>query len=280
MKVKGSEAVRGGSAMAAGPEQPALRGQRIVVTRAREQAGSFVRQLSERGAVVLEIPAIKIGPPDDRQALVEVLGGLGEYDWLVFTSANGVTAFFNYFFKAFEDLRDLGGVRIAAVGPGTAACLAALHLKVDVMPKEALGREVAKALGAYQSIENVKILLLRAEKANPDLPQALEAMGAIVDDVACYKTLPETEDSNGAAGKLLEGGADWITFTSGSTVEHFHTRFDLPKLLTQFPRLKLASIGPETSKAIAALGLKPRVEAREHTIEGLVKAVEGCRQDK
>ena len=254
-------------------EHRPLFGQRIVVTRARDQAGPLARRLSDLGADVLEIPTIKIGPPGDRKLLVEVLESLGEYDWLVFTSANGVTAFFNYFFKAFEDVRDIGGVRIAAVGPGTAARLAELHLKVDVMPKEALGRKVADALTAYQSIENVKILLLRAEQANPDLPKALEALGAIVDDVACYQTLPETEDRNSAAASLMERGADWITFTSGSTVEHFHSRFDLPKLMAQFPKLRLASIGPETSKAIAVLGLLPAVEAREHTVEGLVKAL-------
>jgi len=95
----------------------------------------------------------------------------------------------------------------------------------------------------------------------------------IVDDVACYKTVPETEDRTGAATSLLESGADWVTFTSSSTVENFHARFDLPKLLKQFPRMKLASIGPETSKALSSLGLAPNVEAREHTIEGLTKSL-------
>ena len=116
---------------------------------------------------------------------------------------------------------------------------------------------------------------MRAEVANTELPKALEEMGAIVDDVACYKTIPETEDINRAAAKLLESGADWITFTSASTVENFHARFDMPALLNKFPQIKLASIGPETTKALTALQLKPTVEARHHTIEGLVKAVEG-----
>jgi uroporphyrinogen III methyltransferase/synthase len=98
-------------------------------------------------------------------------------------------------------------------------------------------------------------------------------MGAIVDDVACYKTVPETEDATGAAHKLTENGADWVTFTSSSTVEHFHSRFDLPEMLKRFPDMKLSSIGPETSKALAVLGLKPTVEAKEHSIEGLVKAM-------
>ena len=101
----------------------------------------------------------------------------------------------------------------------------------------------------------------------------MEALGAIVDDVAVYKTVAETEDPEGVAAKVLDSGADWVTFTSGSTVEHFHARVNLPALCGKFPQLKLASIGPETSKALAALGIKPAVEAREHTIEGLVEAL-------
>ena len=97
--------------------------------------------------------------------------------------------------------------------------------------------------------------------------------GAIVDDIAIYRTVAETEDRTGAAARLLAEGADWVTFTSGSTVEHFHARFDLPKLVKQFPQLKLASIGPETSKAITALGLKPTIEAKEHTTDGLIAAL-------
>ena len=249
-------------------------GQRIVVTRAREQASELSRLLLERGAEVLEIPTIKIAPPDNLEDLKDALIGLHEYDWIVFTSPNGVAAFFGYFFKGFQDLRDIGGVRVAAVGPATAAKIRELHLGVDVMPEEYVASKIVQALTSFESVENLRILLMRAEVANRDLPQQLEELGAIVDDVACYKTVPETEDSHGAGARLLESGADWITFTSGSTVEHFHARFDLPKLVEKFPRLRLASIGPETSKAVAALNLKPAVEARVHTMEGLVEALE------
>jgi uroporphyrinogen III methyltransferase / synthase len=250
-----------------------LFGQRIVVTRARNQAGEFTHCLTELGAEVLEIPTIRIAPPTQHGLIAEALLELNSYDWLVFTSPNGVTAFFEIFFKAFQDMRDIGGVRIAAVGPATAAKLRELHLQVDLMPEEALGIKVAAAFKKFETIENLKICLLRAEKANPDLPQALEALGAIVDDIPVYQTVAETEDTTGSSAKLLEDGADWITFTSGSTVEHFHERFNLPSLLKRFPRTKLASIGPETSKAIQALGLEANVEARQHTIEGLVGAL-------
>jgi uroporphyrinogen III methyltransferase/synthase len=101
-------------------------------------------------------------------------------------------------------------------------------------------------------------------------------MGAIVDDIACYKTVPETDDRNGAVARLLETGADWITFTSSSTVENFNARIELKPLLARYPDIKLASIGPETSKAILTLGLKPDLEAKEHTTDGLVKAIEAA----
>ena len=255
-------------------ESRSLFGQRVVVTRTREQASQLSRQLLERGAEVLEIPTIKIVPPTKHEGIVEALSGLNAYDWLIFTSPNGVTSFFDYFFKAFQDLRDIGGARIAAVGPATAAKLRELHLQVDLMPDEYVASKIARALAEYESIDNLRILLLRAEVANPELPRLLEDKGAIVDDIAWYQTVPETEDLTGAAAKLLKDGADWITFTSSSTVENFHARFDLPALLKKFPRIKTASIGPETSKALFALGLKPTVEARTHTIEVLVKALE------
>jgi uroporphyrinogen III methyltransferase/synthase len=254
-------------------EKRPLFGQRVVVTRARERAGEFSRKLAELGADVLEVPAIKITRPKETDAIVDALLGLNAYDWLVFTSVNGVTAFFEIFFRRFHDLRDIGGVRIAAVGPATAAKLRELHLQVDLTPDEFNGKKIAAAFAKFETIENLKMCLLRAEVANPDLPKALEELGAIVDDIAIYKTVAETEDPAGAGATLLESGADWITFTSGSTVEHFHARFDLPKLLKKFPQTKLASIGPETGKAIRTLGLEPALEAKEHTTDGLISAL-------
>ncbi len=251
-------------------ERRPLFGQRVVVTRSRNQAAELTNRLAELGADVLEIPCIKTVQPTNLQNLGDALLELNSYDWLVFTSPNGVASFFEFFFRAFKDTRDIGGVRIAAIGPGTAAKLSELHLQVDLMPEEAIGSKIAKAFDKFETMENLKICLLRAEVANPELPKALEELGAIVDDIACYKTVAETDDANGDAARLLECGADWITFTSASTVEHFHARFDLPALLKKFPQTKLASIGPETSKALAVLAIKPTVEARQHTAVGLV----------
>jgi uroporphyrinogen III methyltransferase / synthase len=254
-------------------EKRPLFGKRMVVTRSREQAAQLSGPLTELGAEVLEIPAIKTIAPENKEDLKDALVALHEYDWAVFTSPNGVTTFFDYFFKGFDDVRDIGGVRFAAVGPATAAKLQELHLKVDLTPEEAVSSKIAAAFEKYQSIENLRILILRAEVANPELSQALEKLGAIVDDVACYRTVPEEDDLTGAAAKLRDSGADWITFTSGSTVENFHARFDLPALVRRFSHLKFASIGPETSKSLAKLGLKPALEATPHTAEGIVSGL-------
>jgi uroporphyrinogen III methyltransferase/synthase len=254
-------------------ESRPLFGKRIVVTRTREQASELSRRLQELGADVLEIPTIKIVKPTNTENVIDALLELNSYDWLVFTSPNGVTAFFDIFFKRFQDARDLGSARIAAIGPATAAKVQEYHLQVDLMPEEYVSSKIAAAFKKHESIENLKLCLLRAEVANPDLPKSLEGLGAIVDDIAIYKTVPETEDLTGAAAKLLAGGADWLTFMSSSSVEHFHARFDLPKLLKQFPKIKTATIGPETSKALAALGLKPTTEAKPHTLDGLVAAL-------
>lgn len=259
-------------------ERMPLLGQRVVVTRARKQAFEFVQLLQERGAHVLEVPCIRIVPPTERKPLIEAIAGLGCYDWLIFTSANGVAAFFEHFFVAFDDLRDLGAVRLAAVGPATAARLKELHLKIDLMPKQYIASKIARALCKEQSLENIRVLLLRAEAANADLPRLLEDMGAIVDDVACYGTAWETEDAAGHGALLAESGADWITFTSGSTVESFNARFDLRALMRRFPKLRLATIGPETSKALEALSLHPSLEAKTHTIAGLTSALERARR--
>jgi uroporphyrinogen III methyltransferase/synthase len=257
-------------------ERRPLFGKRVVVTRARDQAAALTTGLRELGAEVLEIATIRIAAPSNRTPLVEALSGLGAYDWLVFTSANGVTRFFDYFFKAFHDLRDLGGVRIAAVGPATAAHLKDLHLQVDLMPEKFEAAAVAKAFLKEESLENLKILLLRAEQATPELPRLLEEQGAIVDDVPVYQTVSEPEgEGEGEAGESLRSeGADWLTFTSGSTVEHFHQRFDLPALMQRHARMRVASLGPETSRVLRALGVEPAVEANPHTVTGLVESIQ------
>ena len=256
-------------------DQKALFGQRVVVTRTRQQASALTAQLTELGADVLEIPTIKITEPDDKHRLKDGLLGLGSYQWLVFTSPNGVDRFFEYFFRAFDDLRELGCSRIAAIGPATAAKLKALRLKIDLMPKDYTAAGVAQAFADSKEfdIENENIALFRAQVANPELPKALEKLRAIVDDIPVYKTIPETEDRTGAVARLEAEGADWITFTSSSTVENFDARFGLKETLKQHA-MQPISIGPETTKTLEQFGVSPAAEAKPHTIPGVVKALE------
>jgi len=254
-------------------EDRPLIGRRVVVTRTREQASQLSAMLQALGAGVTEIPTIRIAPPDQLGPLHESMSALGEYNWIVFTSPNGVSAFFGYFLKAFDDIRSLGMIRLAAVGPATAAKLAEYHLRVDAMPEEFVARKVAKAIAEVETVDNLRILCLRAQVATPELVQELEDLGAIVDDVACYQTLPETSDREGALASLQSEGADWITFTSASTVDHFNARVPLKALRERHPGIRFASIGPETGKALKALGLKADLEAKPHTIEGLVNAI-------
>ncbi|HJO09937.1 MAG TPA: uroporphyrinogen-III synthase, partial [Verrucomicrobiota bacterium] len=138
-----------------------------------------------------------------------------------------------------------------------------------LIPETYTAKAAAKALLDFQNLENVSVLLARAEAANTELPRLLEDQGAIVDDIAFYKTVPETADRNGAAEEFETYGADWITFASGSSVRNFDARFGLANRCADYPDLKLASIGPETTKALKELDLKPTVEAREHTVDGL-----------
>ena len=246
-----------------------LFGKRIVVTRTRKQAGALSARLRELGADVYEIPTIRIEPPKDVKAFGAMVADAHGYDWLVFTSPNGVDAFFEMFYRIYKDARDIGGVRIAAIGPATAAKVREYHLSVDLQPAEFVAEGVIEAFKNDGSVENLRFLLARAQEARDVLPEELTKLGAIVDVVAAYRTLPETEDVTGAIARFREEGADMVTFTSSSTAENFMAlKLPLP------PGLKTASIGPITSATMKKLGLAVDVEAAAYDIPGLVRAVE------
>ena len=245
-----------------------LLGKRIVVTRTRKQASVLSSKLRALGAHVIELPTIRIEPPSDLREFAELVQDAHIYDWIVFTSANGVDAFFDIFFKLYDDAREIGGPRIAAIGPATAQRVKDFHLHVDLQPKEFVAEEVVREFKNQGSIENLKILLVRAEKARDMLPKELLGLGAIVDEAFAYRTVPETRDTSGARGQLAKDGADLITFTSSSTVENF-LALGLP-----WPKgMQVASIGPITSQTARDNGLKIDVEAPRHDIDGLVEAI-------
>jgi uroporphyrinogen III methyltransferase/synthase len=254
-------------------ERRPLFGKRIVVTRSREQASELVRQFSELGADVLEIPTIRIRPPKSLAPLREAVESIGVYDWLVFTSPNGVEAFAAEFLRAHRDLRELGPVKIASIGAATTEKLAALHLEVDLQPGEFTSDALLAEFKKSVSCENLKMLLPRADIADEKLSRGLEDLGAIVDDLDAYRTLPDTDDRNGHRARLIEEGADIVTFTSSSTVNNFCDLLNVPALRKKFPSMRFISIGPQTTAAAKARGLEIAAEAKQHTIPGLLETV-------
>jgi uroporphyrinogen III methyltransferase / synthase len=245
-----------------------LFGKRIAVTRTRKQAGEFVERLRALGADAFELPTIRIEPPTDKREFYELVADSHIYDWIIFTSPNGADAFFNAFFEIYRDARDLGGARIAAIGPATAERVRSYRLQVDVQPEKYVAEAIIETLQKETSVENLKFLLARAEGAREALAVELTRLGAIVDEAIAYRTVPETNDVTGGMRRFREEGADMITFTSSSTVENF-----LALNLPLPAETKTASIGPITSRTMRARGLAVDVEAKLHDIPGLVDAI-------
>jgi len=246
-----------------------LFGKKILVTRTRAQAGELSHQLDALGADVLEMPTIRIEEPEDRLGFGELVQDAHKYEWLVFTSPNGVERFFSLFHKLYDDVRSIGGVRIAAVGTSTAAKIKENHLAVDLIPKVMTGEGLLAALLKIEGgVDNRMFLLVRPEEVRNSVSAGLTKAGAIVDDAIAYRTVPETTDETGAQARFREEGADVLTFASGSAVEHF-----LALGLPMPPAAKIASIGPVTSQVLKKHGLRVDAEATTHDIPGLVQAV-------
>src|SRR5262249_27609229 len=197
-----------------GYEHQPLSGKRSVVTRTRKQAGALTSQLRALGADVLELPTIRIEPPTDLREFGELVQDAHMYDWIVFTSPSGVDAFFEMFFKLYDDAREIGGAKIAAIGPATAQRVRDFHLHAERQPEECVAEALLCEFQEQGGVENLRILIARAEKARDVLPRGLSKLGAIVDEAFAYRTVPETRDITGARQRFLEEGADLITFTS------------------------------------------------------------------
>jgi len=192
-----------------------------------------------------------------------------KYTWIIFTSPNGVDAFFDLFFKLYNDARSIGGARIAAIGPGTANKIKERHLAVDLLPDEYVAEGLLQKILAEESVENEMFLLVRPNEARDVVARGLTEAGAIVDEAIAYRTVAETGDPGGAVARFEADGADVITFTSSSTVEHF---LDMELPLPE--NLLIASIGPVTSEALRSAGLDVDIEATGSNIPGLVAAIE------
>jgi uroporphyrinogen III methyltransferase/synthase len=249
-------------------ERLPLFGKRIVVTRASEQAGALASRLSALGAGVVELPTIEIRPPADPAPLDRAIAQLDTYDWLIFTSANGVRFFLDRLDAAPHDLRKLRA-RICAIGPATRAAVEALHLKVDLMGKEYVAEGMLEAFAAHD-LAGKRILLPRAAVARDLVPAGLARRGARVDVVEAYRTVPP-EHLAAQAREVLESRPDCVTFTSSSTVRNLLLAAGAEALRG----IAVASIGPITTLTARQLGVEVATQAKVFTVDGLVAAVLG-----
>jgi uroporphyrinogen III methyltransferase/synthase len=261
-------------------ERQPLFGKRVLVTRAREQAGKAEALLRDAGAEPVVVPTIVLGPPDDPGPLARAVADLraGAYGWVAFTSANGVDHTWEAVVAAGGDARAFGRVRLAVIGPATAAALVRHGLTADVQALEfkgeGLAEEMLRHMGpAPAAAGGPRVLVARAAKAREVLPETLRAAGWTVDVVAAYQTRPPGRSTLDALVHDLEAGRiDVVTFTSSSTVDNLCDLLG-PDAVRLLSRPRIASIGPITTETARARGLRVDVTASEYTLPGLVRSL-------
>jgi len=249
-------------------EKLPLFGQRIVVTRASHQAAEFSERLRGLGADAIELPVISLQPPIDPVPLDQAIERLASYDWLIFTSVNGVRFFLDRLDESRHDLRSLKA-RICAIGPATRRAVEDLHLKVDLIPEEYVAESLVQAFAGVQ-LAGQRILLPRAAVARDLIPDELGKLGAQVEVVEAYRNIVP-EDAVACAREIFSASRkpDWVTFTSSSTVKNLLAAAGRDVL----EGVRIASIGPVTSETAHSHGLKIDAEAKEYTLDGLVEAI-------
>ena len=254
-----------------------LAGRTVVITRAQSQAEEFVRELELFGAEVILCPTIEIRPLESYELLDEAIEHLYGYDWLIFTSVNGVDHFFARLELLPRSVSDLDELKVCAIGEATAERLRDLHVHVDVIPDEFKAEGVFKALelfvGGAEQLKNINVLIPRASVARDYLPNALEEAGARVDVVPAYRTaLPDSLD-RGRVAAMLSGKADCIAFTSSSTVRNLARLFDTQDLSKALAGVVIACIGDITAGTAAEYGLKVQIQPDQFTIPSLAQAI-------
>ncbi len=252
-------------------EEKPLFGRRILVTRPREQAAAFVERLAAAGADVLNCPTIEIVPPESWQPLDDAIRRIERYDWLVFTSVNGVTKFFERLRELGRDVRVLHRARLAAVGPQTADALVRRGLLVDVVPDEFRAEGVAQAM-RVAGISAARVLLPRAARAREILPVLLREAGAQVDEVTSYEAVPARTDLSELRARLAAGTVDLVTFTSSSTVRNFLALLG-DDSVASLKHTRIGCIGPVTAETARAAGLQVTIQPAAYTISAFTKAI-------
>jgi uroporphyrinogen III methyltransferase/synthase len=251
-----------------------LFGKRVLVTRPEDRVQGLARQLRDEGAAAICHPAIRIAPPDDPAPLARAVAQASSYQWIVWTSASGVDAFFAEVDRQERDARVIGSARIAAIGPATARALAARGLRADAMPSEFRGEAAAQVvLDAHGGdLLGVRVLLPRAAVARDVLPDTLRAAGASVDVVHAYQNVPAEESESAIRRAILDREVDVVTLTAPSTAESV-ARILGASALADLAPLTVASIGPVTTAAAERLGIRVDVTAAAYTAEGMVAAL-------
>lgn len=249
-----------------------LMGKTIVVTRARAQASDLVSRLEALGADCFECPTIRVASPEDTSPLDSAIRNISTYHWLIFTSVNGVSAFFDRFFALGRDVRALGHIRTATVGPATAERLLSYGVRSDLMPDSYRGEAVAAAF-AHEDVRGKHILLPRAAQARLVIPRELTKMGAAVSDVPAYRTIQDNRNVDRLMDLLRGKRADLITFTSSSTAKNFRALFTPEEFGALAADVPVAAIGPITADTVTSLGFRLDLVAEEFTIPGLCNAV-------
>lgn len=252
-------------------ENAPLFGKKIAVTRSREQASSLVEKLSDLGADCVECPTIKIEPIKNER-LNNAINTLKNYDWLIFTSVNGVSCFFDTLFEMGLDSRAIGGLKTAVIGPATQEKLLSYGIKADVVPESYVAESVIKAF-EKEEVKGKKFLLPRAKDARAILPEKLAEMGGTVDEIITYEAVEDTDKSSEMLSLLKKNEIDMVTFTSSSTVSNFVKLLPENEISGLMKDVKVASIGPITSETARKLGLQVDIEADEFTIPGLCDAI-------
>jgi uroporphyrinogen III methyltransferase/synthase len=252
-------------------EKLPLFGKRIVVTRDRGQAAELAGPLNELGAEAILLPAIEIRPPEDTEPLDQAIARLRTYDWLIFTSVNGVRFFMERLDASARDLRALSSLKICAIGPATRAAVEALHLKVDLMPEEYVAESLVAAF-TEEHLNGRRILLPRAAVARDVVPKELMRRGASVEVVEAYRTVAPLGLAEHAS-EVFARKPDWITFGSSSAVKNLVEAAGPALFQNALQGVRIASIGPVTSKTVRDCGLEVDAEAHPYTMEGLIAAI-------
>jgi uroporphyrinogen III methyltransferase/synthase len=253
-----------------------LFGKRVLVTRSREQAGELVEMLEDLGAEAIEAPSIRIAPPATYEPLDAACAAAGSFDWIVFTSGNGVEAFMRRLLAGPGDVRQLKGPRLCAIGPATADRLTHYGIKVDLMPVEYRAEAILDALRGHGPLKGRRVLLPRADIAREILAEELRKAGAVVTEVAAYRTLREplaTEGDHDIYKMLLDGRIDVVMFTSASTVRNFAKSLGEDQVADLLHSTVVACIGPVTAEAAQRLGIRADVMPKEYTVPALVQAI-------